>query len=142
MGLSRAEDGRMLRVEFENAFQDRNRLSGSPVHARERRLIPKVSVTRHASTLTRAKRHCHRTRIALGAFPHRELQGDGAVTRASAPHALPEFGRQPGGQRVTHSAKSHRTGIPIIQVDADRDTRHDDNVSARASTEGDGSRCW
>ena len=37
MRLLQAGDEGMLRVEFENPFPDRNRLSGSPVHARERR---------------------------------------------------------------------------------------------------------
>ena len=85
-------------------------------------------------------RHRECTCITLGAFAYGELHGDGAVTGTAAPHALPEFRNQPGGQRVTRSAKSLRTGIPIIEVDADRDTRHDDNVIAVASTEGDGSR--
>ena len=79
--------------------------------------------------------------VTFGALAHEELHGDGAVTGTSAPHALPEFRGQPGGQRVTRSAKSLRTGIPIIQVDADRDTGHDDGVIAVVSTEGDGSRC-
>ena len=93
-------------------------------------------VTRVGSTLTRAIRHCVRTRITLGAVADRELQGDGAVTGTSAPHALPEFRSEPGDQRVTRSAKSLRAGIPIIQVDVDRDTRHDDSVIAVACRGG------
>ena len=37
--------------------------------------------------------------LTLDAFAHGELQGDGAVTGTSAPHALPKFGGQPGGHR-------------------------------------------
>jgi len=67
------------------------------------------------------------------------LQGDGAIAGTPAPHALPEFRSQPGDQRATRSAKSLRAGIPITQVDVDRDSRHDDSVIAVAAMEGDGS---
>ena len=86
--------------------------------------------------------HCNRTWIvAVGALAHDELHGDGAVTVTSTPHALPEFRGQRGGQRVTRSAKSFRTGIPIIQVDGDRDAGHDKRGITFVSNERDGPRC-
>src|SRR5690349_19076567 len=87
------------------------------------------------------KGHRDRTRVIRGALADGELQGDGAVNRTSAPHALAEFRGEPGGQRVTRAAKSLRPGIPMVQVDADRDAGHDDGIVAVASPGGEGSRC-
>jgi hypothetical protein len=69
------------------------------------------------------------------------LQGDGAVTGASAPDSLAEFRSERCGQRVTRSATSLGAGIPIIQVDEDRESRHQDNLIAVAAPDGDWSRC-
>ncbi len=80
------------------------------------------------------KRNCVRARITLGPFAHRELQGDGGVTGTSTPHALAEFCRESGDQRVTRATKSLRTSPPRIQVDVDRNARHDERVIAVAST--------
>ncbi len=85
---------------------------------------------------------CDRTGIALGAVAHGKLHGDGAVTTAPASHTLRELDGQANDQCVTGSAKSLRAGIPLLQADVNRDTRHDDGVVAVAAPDGDGSRRW
>ena len=70
------------------------------------------------------KCYCVRTRIVQGAVADGDEQGDGAVVGPPAPHAFAEFRGEPGDQRMTGSAKGFRAGIPIVEIDVDRDGRH------------------